>query len=105
MASALPKDASAAALSSCRPPRPPARAPRLKPLGAFSLIKALWHNPLECWAQEHFEKPIVRVGLPIGQAVLVHAPAAIRHILLENAGNYRKDWLQRRVLSAGLNDG
>src|SRR3984893_17762446 len=105
MASALPRDASAAALSSCRPYRPPAPAPRQKPLGAFSLIKALWHNPLECWAQEHFEKPIVRVGLPIGDAVLVHEPSAVRRVLLDNAANYRKDALQRRVLSAGLSDG
>jgi cytochrome P450 len=105
MASALPKDASAAALSSCRSYRPPAPAPRQKPLGAFSLIKALWHNPLECWAQEHFEKPIVRVGLPVGDTVLVHEPSAVRRVLLDNAANYRKDALQRRVLSAGLDDG
>jgi cytochrome P450 len=69
------------------------------------LLSTLRRNPLECWAAEHFEKPIVKVGLPIGHAVLVHAPAAIRHILLANADNYRKDWLQRRVLSAGLNNG
>jgi cytochrome P450 len=38
-------------------------------------------------------------------AVLVHEPKAIRRVLLENAENYKKDSLQRRVLSAGLNDG
>jgi len=32
-------------------------------------------------------------------------PAAIRRVLLDNAANYRKDHLQRRVLSAGLNEG
>ena len=37
--------------------------------------------------------------------LLVHEPGAIRHVLLDNAANYRKDRLQRRVLSAGLNDG
>jgi hypothetical protein len=35
---------------------------------------------------------------------MVHEPGAIRHVLLDNAANYRKDHLQRRVLSAGLND-
>jgi cytochrome P450 len=79
--------------------------PRQRPLGAFALIRALRQNPLECWAEEHFERPIVRVPLPIGQAVLVHDPAAIRHVLLDKAANYRKDSLQRRVLSAGLSDG
>jgi cytochrome P450 len=85
--------------------RPPAPAPREKSLGLLALLSTLRRNPLECWAAEHFEKPIVKVPLPIGHAVLVHAPAAIRHILLANADNYRKDWLQRRVLSAGLNNG
>jgi cytochrome P450 len=37
--------------------------------------------------------------------LLVHEPAAIRRVLLDNAANYRKDHLQRRVLSAGLNEG
>jgi cytochrome P450 len=62
-------------------------------------------QPLECWAVQHFEQPIVAGGLPIGHVLLVHEPGAIRHVLLENAANYRKDQLQRRVLSAGLNDG
>ena len=62
-------------------------------------------NPLECWATQHFEQPIVAGGLPIGHVLLVHEPAAIRRVLLDNAANYRKDRLQRRVLSAGLNDG
>jgi cytochrome P450 len=54
---------------------------------------------------QHFEEPIVAGGLPIGHALLVHEPGAIRHILLDNATNYRKDHLQRRVLSAGLSEG
>jgi hypothetical protein len=62
---------------------------------------ALKRNPLECWSQEHFEKPIVSGGLPIRRVVVVNDPAAIRHVLLENAANYQKDTLQRRVLSAG----
>ena len=32
-------------------------------------------------------------------------PAAIRRVLLDNAANYQKDNLQRRVLSAGLGEG
>jgi cytochrome P450 len=87
------------------PYRPPAPVPQPRPLGAFRLISTLRRNPLECWAKEHFEKPIVAGGLPIGHVLLVNDPGAIRHVLLENAANYRKDSLQRRVLSAGLGDG
>jgi len=85
--------------------RPPAPVPQPKPLGALRLISTLKRNPLECWTREHFEKPVVVGGLPFKHVLLVHEPAAIRRVLLDNAGNYQKDSIQRRVLSAGLGDG
>src|SRR3954453_20408516 len=85
--------------------RPPAPQPQARPLRAVALLRTLKRNPLECWAAPHFEQPIVAGGLPIGHVLLVHEPGAIRRVLLDNAANYRKDHLQRRVLSAGLNDG
>jgi cytochrome P450 len=84
---------------------PPAPKPQPRPLGPFALIRTLKRNPLECWATQHFEQPIVSGGLPIGHVLLVHEPRSIRHVLLDNAANYRKDYLQRRVLSAGLSEG
>jgi cytochrome P450 len=84
---------------------PPAPKPQAHPLGPIALIRTLKRNPLECWATQHFEQPVVAGGLPIGHVLLVHEPGAIRHVLLDNAANYRKDRLQRRVLSAGLSDG
>jgi len=71
----------------------------------MSLLRALKRNPLECWSQEYFEQPIVSTALPIGRVLVVNEPTAIRHVLLDNAANYQKDTLQRRVLSAGLGDG
>ncbi|WP_291703612.1 cytochrome P450 [Bradyrhizobium sp.] len=68
-------------------------------------MRVLARNPLECWSQDFFSEKIARVGLPIGQAFVVNDPAAIRHVLIDNASNYRKDPIQRRVLSAGLADG
>jgi cytochrome P450 len=86
-------------------PCPPAPKPQPQPLKPLALIRTLKRNPLECWAASHFEQPIVSGGLPIGHVLMVHEPRAIRRVLLDNAANYRKDRLQRRVLSAGLNDG
>jgi cytochrome P450 len=85
--------------------RPPAPSPRPNSLGAFRLMVALKRNPLECWADAHFEKPVVAGGLPFTHVLLVNEPRAIARVLLENAANYRKDSLQRRILSAGLGDG
>jgi cytochrome P450 len=84
---------------------PPAPTPRLKPLGPLALLRVLASNPLEAWTKAHFEKPIVMGGLSIGRVALVSDPAAIRRVLMDNSQNYHKDWLQRRVLSAGLSNG
>jgi cytochrome P450 len=85
--------------------RPPAPIPQPKQLGILRLLSTLKRNPLECWTQEHFEKPIVAAGLPFTRILLVHEPRAIKHVLLDNSANYRKDSIQRRVLSAGLGEG
>jgi len=84
---------------------PPAPTPRLTPLGPLALLRVLANNPLEAWCKVHFEQPIVLTGLSIGRVALVNDRAAIRRVLLDNSHNYRKDWLQRRVLSAGLTNG
>lgn len=84
---------------------PPAPVPRDKPLGLLALLRVLAKNPLEAWTQAHFEQPIVMGGLSIGRVALVSDPVAIRRVLMDNTQNYQKDWLTRRVLSAGLNNG
>jgi cytochrome P450 len=85
--------------------RPPAPEPRAKPLGPIGLLRTLKKNPIECWSQQHFEEPAVIASRALGHVVLLNEPNAIRHVLMENAANYRKDALQRRVLSAGLANG
>ncbi len=84
---------------------PPAPVPREKALGPIALLRVLADNPIEAWTAAHFEQPIVMSGLSIGRVAVVSDPAAIRRVLLENCDNYQKDWLQRRVLSAGLTGG
>ena len=85
--------------------RPPAPEPLSSPLGLIGLVRALKKNPIECWAREHFEEPVVTATRALGHVVLINDPDAIRRVLLDNAANYRKDAFQRRVCSAGLADG
>lgn len=84
---------------------PPAPKPQPGRLGLFRLLATLKRNPLECWSQEFFDEPIASVKLPFLQTFLVHDPAAIKRVLLDNASNYRKDPIQRRILATGLEDG
>jgi len=86
-------------------PRPPAPAPRDVPLGPFRTMYVLRKNPVETWTKAHFEQPILIGQSILGLTAIVCDPQAIRRVLAENAANYRKDWLQRRVLSPGLGDG
>ena len=81
---------------------PPAPVPRTRALGPISLFRVLANNPLEAWTSAHFEQPIVTSGRSIGRVAVVSDPAAIRRVLFDNCENYQKDWLQRRILSAGL---
>ncbi|WP_247494012.1 cytochrome P450 [Bradyrhizobium sp. 142] len=85
--------------------RPPAPNPPERRLGLLDLIVTLRRNPLECWSTEVFREPIVKFRLPFVDALLVHEPSAIKQVLLDDAGNYRKDSIQRRILSKGLADG
>jgi cytochrome P450 len=85
--------------------RPPAPTPRQKPLGLLEMFRVLASNPVEAWTKDHFEKPVVMGALSLGRVAVVSDPVAIRRVLLDNCKNYHKDWLQRRVLSAGLTNG
>jgi cytochrome P450 len=85
--------------------RPPAPKPLRAPPDMFALLKALRTNPLTTWTEEHFREPIVARESVLGRITVLNDPAAIRHVLVDNAGAYRKDDLQRRVLAPGLGNG
>jgi cytochrome P450 len=80
--------------------RPPAPVPRAGPLRFVDLLKALRTNPLEAWSETHFQEPVVVSRLMgLCEIAIISDPKAIRHVLTQNAGNYRKDSVQKRMLS------
>jgi len=85
--------------------RPPAPAPLDAPVGTFEFLRRVRANPLTTWTREHFEQPIVAREGVLGRITVLNDPAAIRHVLVDNAAGYRKDDLQRRVLAPGLGNG
>lgn len=85
--------------------RAPAPFPRAKPLGRFGVLLALRRDPISIWTERHFtEKVLAGEGLR-GFGAFVADPAGIRRVLVDNAANYPKDALQRKVLAPGLGDG
>ena len=85
--------------------RPSVPPPRREPMGLFEFLKAARENPLTTWMEDHFEHPILAGDGVLGRVTVISEPAAIRHVLVDNAANYRKDDLQRRVLAPGLGNG
>lgn len=85
--------------------RPPAPVPHARPLSKLGIVLALNRNPLTLWTVRHFEAPMLQGDGLVGFTTAVNDPAGVRRILVENAGNYRKDALQRRVLAPGLGEG
>ncbi|WP_374305687.1 cytochrome P450 [Methylocella sp.] len=86
-------------------PRPPAPRPREAPLGALATLWLLRKNPIETWTRAHFELPIVIGPTVLGNLAVVSDPGAIRRVLVDNAGAYRKDDLQKRILGEALRNG
>ena len=84
---------------------PPAPVPRDGQLRPLAFLRTLRRNPLETWTQAHFERPILSGRGLLGIGAVVSHPPSIRRVLLDNAANYRKDALQKRVLAPGLSDG
>lgn len=84
---------------------PPAPPPGRRPLNPLGFLMALRRNPIETWTVAHFEEPILTGRGVLGIGAVVSHPPSIKRIFVDNAANYPKDALQRRVLSPGLSDG
>lgn len=85
--------------------RPPAPVPGERELSRLELLLRLRQNPLTIWRRRHFREPIVAGEGIFGYGVVLSDLVAIRHVLVENAANYRKDDLQRSILAPGLGEG
>ena len=59
---------------------------------------SLLSNPVEIWSREHFEQPIVVNATALGHRIIVSDPEGIKRVLVDNASNYVRDELQRRLL-------
>ena len=85
--------------------RPPAPVPPTERLGPWRYYRTVRTNPIKAWHQEAFEVPVLANRGPLGDVIVVSSPDAIRHIFLDNVGNYPKDKLQLEKLGPGLGRG
>lgn len=91
-----------AAASPFRPWTPPRRT---RPMPFLPFLWQSWRDPLLIWSERHFTEPQLYGTGAMGAILVVSHPAGVRHVLTENAANYEKGDLQRRVLGPLLAEG
>jgi unspecific monooxygenase len=84
------------------PPKPTTPA---EPLPFFAFLRAIRSNGLSMWPQAAYEQDVVRRSLLGGSSLLISAPAAIRHILVDNPDNYHRTHAAIRILRPITGDG
>src|SRR6202047_128274 len=83
----------------------PAPVPRRGRLPLFEFFRTLHDNMIATYAEEAYERGIIERKMFGRRRFLVNEPAAIKHVLLDNAANYQKTEITRRILEPGLGRG
>jgi cytochrome P450 len=83
----------------------PGPVPRRGGLPILEFVRALRENTIAAYAQEAYECDILERNLLGRRRFIVNEPAAIKHVLIDNAANYQKTEIGRRVLEPGLGKG
>src|SRR5262249_41438500 len=81
------------------PPRFRGRMPLLR------FLRTLKDSSVATYGEEMFEQPIVERRVLWQRYVIVNAPRGIQHVLLDNAGNYVKSRVARRLVEPGIGRG
>ena len=92
----------AAASPAWTPPRPD---PQPRPLPIPRLIRSMGRDMLSTWPEEAFREPWTRRDMLGAATLLVNDPAVLRRVLVDNAPNYVKTVIARRLLEPGVGRG
>jgi cytochrome P450 len=83
----------------------PAPLPHRGRMPLFEFFRTLRDNMVATYGEEAYERDIIERKMFGRRRFLVNEPAAIKHVLLDNAANYRKTEITRRLLEPGLGRG
>jgi cytochrome P450 len=84
---------------------PPAPKPRTKPPSTLEMIRIVYRNPLELWGEPSYNEPWISVTGIGGPLVIANDPGLIRHVLVDNAKNYKMATVRQMILRPILRDG
>ncbi|CDX42167.1 Cytochrome P450 [Mesorhizobium plurifarium] len=84
---------------------PPAPTPRTKPPSTLEMMRIVYRNPLELWGEHTYNEPWISVTGIGGPLVIANDPGLIRHVLIDNAKNYKMATVRQLILRPILRDG
>ena len=84
---------------------PPAPTPRTKPPSTLEMMRIVYRNPLELWGEPSYNEPWISVNGIGGPLVIANDPGLIRHVLVDNAKNYKMATVRQMILRPILRDG
>jgi unspecific monooxygenase len=77
------------------PPHPPIAE---RPLSFFAFLRAIRRNALTMWTEDAYEKDVLSRRFAGRTHMLLNAPDAIHHVLVDNHANYRRSPASIRIL-------
>ena len=86
----------------------PALAMPARPEGRLSFrqfLRLVRENTVATYPPEAFDEDIIEGRLLWRRRFIINVPSGVRHVLLDNAANYKKSELTRRLLEPGLGRG
>jgi cytochrome P450 len=86
---------------------PPAPVPRARTNipSLFEIVRTLMRNPLEMWGAPSYEDKVIHTRFLNERSLIVNDPGLIRHVLVDNARNYRMGTIRQLILRPILRDG
>lgn len=71
----------------------------------LELVRTMFRNPLEMWGEPSYEDRWIHTKFINEYSLIANDPGLIRHVLVENAGNYRMGTIRQLILRPILRDG
>lgn len=86
---------------------PPAPIPRRRENipSLVEIVRTLMRNPLELWGAPSYEEKWIHTRFLNERSLIVNDPGLIRHVLVDNARNYRMATIRQLILRPILRDG
>lgn len=84
---------------------PPAPKPRTHIPSFFEIVRTVYRNPLELWGEPSYNERWIHTKFVSERTLIANDPGLIRHVLVDNAKNYKMAVVRQLILRPILADG